>query len=157
MGGVLVGCFIVQNFYCILFYFNLIFCIDCVILTPENLKEVLKLKAKIFGDSLTAKFAVNVSVRCAGGYFAESQIYYVSSLLDAFQIEQNLIHFQAFFAKKSAKSSRYLFGGGFHRNSDEWIVCHTFNISIYDLETDEKVSDDTLIHPYLERICERFN
>lgn len=111
------------------------------------------MKAKVFGDS-TAKFAVNVSVRCAGGYYDEANLYYVDSLLQAFQIEQDLIYFRSAMAKFKgiASSSRYLFGGNFRPHSNEWIVCHTFFIEIFDLETGESVSKYTLQHPYLEKI-----
>lgn len=117
------------------------------------------MKAKVFGDSSTAKFAVNISVRCAGGYSTEANLYYVGSLLQAIQIANDFIYFRSAMSKFKgiASSSRYLFGGDFPVHSNEWVVCHTFSASIYDLETDEEVVEYTLIHPYLEKITNSVN
>lgn len=111
------------------------------------------MKARIFGDSATAKFAVNVSVLCAGGFLCEARLYYVDTLQQAFQVEGDWIYFRKTVARKcAASSSRYLFGGDFTAGCDEWVVCHTFCIEIFDLETNSKVSEYTLQHPYLEKI-----
>ena len=116
------------------------------------------MKAMIFGNVSTAKFTVNVSVRCAGGFYTEANLYYVDSLLHALQIEQNFIQLRSGMLKNGiASSSRYLFGGGFPRHSNEWVVCHSFCIDVYDLEADEIVSQNIFMHPYLEKINNSVN
>ena len=105
----------------------------------------------VIGDS-KARFAVSFAIRCAGGGFKESRLYYVNSLLEAENITQEFYN-KAAGLRRHIKSSEYLFGGNFPEGSWEYIICHSVCVSITDQTDGEILRDDFVMHPYLEYIC----